>query len=44
MPKPELEFFRPDHLPWEPVAASATGGADPACGRRSGATPPRPGT
>jgi ChrR Cupin-like domain len=27
MPKPELEFFRPDHLPWEPVAASATGGA-----------------
>ena len=27
MPKPELEFFRPDHLPWESVAASATGGA-----------------
>ena len=27
MPKPELEFFRPDHLPWEAVAASATGGA-----------------
>ena len=27
MPKPELEFFRPDHLPWEPVAASPTGGA-----------------
>jgi len=28
MPKPELEFFAPDHLPWEPVAASsATGGA-----------------
>jgi hypothetical protein len=27
MPKPELEFFRPDHLPWEPVAASSTGGA-----------------
>jgi len=27
MPKAELEFFRPDHLPWEPVAASAAGGA-----------------
>jgi len=27
MPKPELEFFRPDHLPWEPVVASPTGGA-----------------
>ncbi len=27
MAKPELEFFRPDHLPWTPVAASATGGA-----------------
>ena len=27
MPKPEFEFFTPDHLPWEPVAASATGGA-----------------
>lgn len=27
MPKPELEFFRPDHLPWRPVAGSATGGA-----------------
>jgi len=27
MPKPEHEFFRPDHLPWEPVPASATGGA-----------------
>lgn len=27
MPKPEREFFRPDHLPWEPVAASPTGGA-----------------
>jgi len=26
MPKPELEFFRPDALPWEPVAASPTGG------------------
>jgi ChrR-like protein with cupin domain len=27
MAKPELEFFKPDHLPWEPVAASRTGGA-----------------
>jgi ChrR Cupin-like domain len=27
MPKPELEFFRPDHLPWRPVAASPVGGA-----------------
>jgi hypothetical protein len=27
MPKPELEFFRPDHIPWESVAGSATGGA-----------------
>src|ERR1041385_2700395 len=27
MPKPELEFFAPDDLPWEPVAASASGGA-----------------
>lgn len=27
MPKPELEFFRPDHLSWTPVAASPTGGA-----------------
>jgi hypothetical protein len=26
MPKPELEFFRPDHLPWTPVAASPVGG------------------
>jgi hypothetical protein len=26
MPKPELEFFRPDHLPWTPVAGSATAG------------------
>ena len=26
MPKPELEFFRPDHLPWRAVAGSATGG------------------
>lgn len=27
MAKPELEFFTPDHLPWEPVAPSRTGGA-----------------
>ena len=27
MPKPELEFFAPDHLPWLPIAASATAGA-----------------
>lgn len=27
MPKPEFEFFRPDALPWEPIAASPTGGA-----------------
>ena len=27
MPKPELEFFRPDRLPWRPVAGSATAGA-----------------
>ncbi len=27
MPKPELEFFAPDHLPWRPVAESRTGGA-----------------
>lgn len=28
MPKPELEFFTPDRIPWEPVAAaSPTGGA-----------------
>ena len=26
MPKPEHEFFRPDALRWEPVAASPTGG------------------
>ncbi len=26
MPKPELEFFRPDHLPWQPVVGSRTGG------------------
>src|SRR3990167_8494308 len=26
MPKPELEFFKPDHIPWEPVAGSRTGG------------------
>ena len=27
MPKPELEFFIPDRVAWEPVAPSATGGA-----------------
>jgi len=27
MPKPELEFFRPDHVPWTPVAGSVTAGA-----------------
>ena len=27
MPKPELEFFRPDHLPWTEVGGSQTGGA-----------------
>src|SRR5262249_59419210 len=27
MPKPELEFFKPDHIAWEPVNGSATGGA-----------------
>ena len=27
MPKPELEFFKPDRIAWEPVAASPTGGA-----------------
>ena len=27
MPKPEREFFDPTSLPWEPVTASATGGA-----------------
>jgi hypothetical protein len=27
MPKPELEFFRPDHLPWTVVAGSAAVGA-----------------
>jgi len=27
MPKPELEFFRPNHVPWTPVAGSATAGA-----------------
>ena len=27
MAKPELEFFRPDHLPWQPVEGSKTGGA-----------------
>ena len=27
MPKPEIEFTATDHIPWEPVAGSATGGA-----------------
>jgi ChrR Cupin-like domain len=27
MSKPELEFFRPDALPWVPVAGSAAAGA-----------------
>jgi ChrR Cupin-like domain len=27
VPKTEREFFRPDDLPWEPVAGSATGGS-----------------
>ena len=27
MPKPELEFFKPDHIPWEPVTGSAQMGA-----------------
>ncbi len=27
MPKPELEFFRPDHVPWEPVTGSPQMGA-----------------
>lgn len=27
MPKPALEFFRPDTVPWEPVAGSAEAGA-----------------
>jgi len=27
MAKPELEFFRPDHLPWAPVAGSPAAGA-----------------
>ena len=26
MPKPELEFFRPDHIPWQPVTGSTTAG------------------
>jgi hypothetical protein len=26
MPKPELEFFGPDHLPWRAVTGSATAG------------------
>ena len=27
MPKPPLEFFRPDDVPWRPSAGSATAGA-----------------
>lgn len=27
MAKPEHEFFAPDHVPWQPVAGSNTGGA-----------------
>ena len=27
MPKPEHEFFSPDHLPWTPTQGSAQGGA-----------------
>ena len=27
MPKPELEFFKPDHIPWESVSGSAQMGA-----------------
>jgi len=27
MAKPELEFFRPDHVTWTPVAGSPTAGA-----------------
>jgi hypothetical protein len=27
VPKPEHEFFRPDHLPWTATAGSAVGGA-----------------
>ncbi len=27
MPKPELEFFKPDNIPWEPVVGSAQMGA-----------------
>jgi hypothetical protein len=27
MPKPELEFFTPDHIAWEPVTGSVSGGA-----------------
>lgn len=26
MPKPELEFFRPDHIPWRSVSGSPTTG------------------
>ena len=27
MPKPALEFFRSDHIPWTPVAGSPSAGA-----------------
>jgi hypothetical protein len=27
MSKPEMEFFSPEDIPWEPVAASRSGGA-----------------
>lgn len=27
MPKPEMEFFSPEGIPWEPVVASRSGGA-----------------
>lgn len=27
MPKPEIEFTATDHIPWEPVTGSVTGGA-----------------
>jgi hypothetical protein len=23
MPKPELEFFKPDHIPWQPITGSS---------------------
>ena len=27
MPKAELEFFKPDHIPWQPITGSPTAGA-----------------